>query len=75
MAYPGECRDLTNSLDGDRQELFHLAHQVDEALRSADVRKLRTAHKAVDAFRQACNGPSDAWEQESGVSRVDKACP
>lgn len=43
-----ERRSLMNELDGVRQELFHLAERVHEALVSGDIRKLRAAAKAVD---------------------------
>ena len=52
--YPGELRDRTSFLDGERQQIgvglgtdHPLYTLVDGALRSSDVDELRVAHAAV----------------------------
>jgi hypothetical protein len=55
--YPGEARDMTDTLDGKRQQVAQhlgtehpLFHLIDEALRSGDLEALRVACAAADDY-------------------------
>lgn len=79
--YPGERRDLVNSLDGERQEIAHtygtdssLFQQVNTALLSFEIPAMRAAMRAIE-WERRWNEPPPWREDEPRCTRDSLAGP